>query len=160
MHPGSVSLDTTEFKKKDELCMITSHESFVVSRRNVWINRGQSWTRGQKCALWTAWNDSSTPASSSWTDWNRLSGARARFPRPWQTNKCRWKDSRHTRTARAALWSCQFLTAFQTWLNCPLTWEKEQRCHFGCKCLRLTTHTFLASCDVGLLAPLVKPYCH
>lgn len=75
--------------KKDSLLfmIITSHGSFFVSRRNVWINRGQSWTRGQKCALWTAWNDSSTPASLSWIDWNRLRGARARFLRPWQTKK-------------------------------------------------------------------------
>lgn len=94
MHQAGISQDKS-WKKLYLFVIATSHRSFGVSRRNAWINPGQRWTRGQKRASSTAWSDSLTPASLSWTDWNRPRGAGARFPRPCQTKKCHWKDSRH-----------------------------------------------------------------
>lgn len=44
---------------------------------NAWTNLAQSWTPGQKCAWSTVWSASSTPASSSSTDWSRPRGVEA-----------------------------------------------------------------------------------
>lgn len=99
-------------------------------RRNVWISQDQSWTRGQKCASLTVWSDSSTPASSSWTDWNRLRGAGARSRRRWPTEGCPRNDwsgaSQQSPLCGEVVKSSQLTV--RRW-TVPSTGEKEQHCY-------------------------------
>lgn len=115
MHPSRFSPETVE--ELLSVCFSFLMCLFAVPRINVWINPGQSWTPGQRRASWTAWSDSSTPASSSWTDWSRRRGAGAPSPRPWRTEKRPRKDV-WTR-ASGAPWLRRFLAALQMWPNCP-----------------------------------------
>ncbi len=87
-----------------------------VSRRNAWTNLDRSWTHGQKCALLTVWSDSSTPASLSWTDWNRLRGAGALSLRPCQTKHL----VRGPRGHGPALWSGRSVPT----TSCVFYWRK------------------------------------
>lgn len=99
-------------------------------RRNVWISQDQSWTQEQKCASLTVWSDSSTPASSSWTDWNRLRGPGAHFRRRWPTEGCPWND--WSGTSQRSLLCGEAVKPSQLTVRrwtVPSIWEKEQHCY-------------------------------
>ena len=114
--------------------------SVSVFRRNVWTNPGQSWTQGQKCASLTVWSDLSTPASSSWTDWNRLRGAGVHSLRACQTENRPWNNWWDTWTQPRV---CE--DAVRSWQQTVCCWTVPStgirniiKCYFWYKCLRLT----------------------